>query len=56
MANSGITTDHPTCNFTVSSSGASSSDREAQLIPITPLWNTPKNTKMNSNRGKHLFC
>jgi len=29
---------------------------EAQPIPVTPLWNTPKNTKMDSNKGKHLFC
>jgi hypothetical protein len=56
MANSGTTTDHTTSNFTVSCSGASSSDRQAQPILITPLWNTAQNTKMNSNKGKHLFC
>jgi len=55
MANSGTTTDHPKYNFTVSSSGASSSDREALPIPITPLWNTPKNTKMNSYKKAFIL-
>jgi len=35
--------------------GASSNDREAQPIPITPLWNTPKNTKWTVTKVSIYF-